>query len=105
MTKLLRNDPDRRMDTVVSMAPGDFPIADFDKLDRGKFPFWIEALRDAEASTRLLRRRLESMVEGTSRTCPICSRDVFGRADRVYCGATCRKRAGRGAPYHHRADE
>lgn len=98
MPRTLRNDPDRRMNNVVMMARScDVPIADLDKLDRRQLPFWIEALREAEASTRLLRRRLESMVEGTSRTCPICSRDVVGRADRTYCGATCRKRAGRAA--------
>ena len=95
MSRTLRLDPDRRMDNVVRMAAASFPEADFGRLDPAKLPFWIAALREAEASTRLLRKRLESLAEGSTRTCPVCSCDVVGRADRVYCGSTCRQRARR----------
>ena len=67
---------------------------DWGALDRSEVPVWIEQLRDAERDLRQLRRRLESLDAG-DRRCPGCGQAVAGRADRVYCGATCRQRARR----------
>ena len=62
----------------------------------GNLDWWIEELRNAETSVRLLRKRLEALRDGTApRVCPGCGKPVTGRADAVYCGTTCRVRAHR----------
>lgn len=96
MAKQLRNDPDRRMHSVVINAAASFPAADLPHLDRGHLPNWIDGLREAEASTRRLRYQLEDMLREQERRCHACGGPVVGRRDRVYCGATCRQRGHRG---------
>lgn len=94
MAKILRNDPNRRMDNVAGSRVGLdlFPEQDYAKLDPTFLPVWIDQLRDAEAAARRLRGRLESMLSEDRRSCPVCTGIVTGRADRVYCGSTCRQR-------------
>ncbi len=91
-----RHDVNQRMlDSVMSLDPGPDPHVDLSRLDRERFPEWIAVLRSAEANTRALRHRLEDAFVGTERHCPVCDVAVTGRADRVYCSATCRQRARR----------
>jgi hypothetical protein len=92
MGRRLKNDPDRRMDNVVIMAAASFPEDDLALLDRALLPGWIEALKEAEASTRRLRYRLESLAEDQARQCRTCGGPVVGRRDRVYCSHACRQR-------------
>lgn len=97
MARTLKHDADKRMGWVVTNAnPEGFPDADLAKLDRDRLPAWIEELKQAEAATRLLRYRLEDLLREQERRCHACGGPVTGRRDRVYCGATCRKRANRG---------
>lgn len=65
------------------------------ELNRKHFPWWIAELKAAETNLRVLRTRLEEMTTGQERHCPVCGEVVSGRADRVYCGSTCRQRARR----------
>jgi hypothetical protein len=93
-------DPVRRMTEIVlfqGIPAEHWPdtelaeLADDDNLD-----WWIGHLREAEASTRRHRKRLEALRDGAlSRACPGCGGPVAGRADAVYCGSTCRVRAHR----------
>ena len=80
----------------AGVGPGDvrehIPLS---QLDREQFPWWIDALREAEASIRRLRGQLEAVLADDGRRCPVCDAAVTGRADRRYCGATCRQRARR----------
>src|SRR5260370_27386411 len=47
--------------------------------------WWISHLREAEASIRRHRKRLEALQDGIApRVCPGCGRLVAGRADAVY---------------------
>lgn len=94
--RLLRLDPDRRMEMVVTSAAADFPAEDLPKLDREQLPAWIDGLREAEAATRQLRYKLEALARGGERKCWACGGPVVGRSDRVYCSATCRQRGHRG---------
>jgi hypothetical protein len=92
MTRRLKNDPDRRMDKVVIMAAGSFPEYDLALLDRALIPGWIEALKQAEASTRRLRYQLQELAQEQGRQCWTCDGPVTGRRDRVYCSNACRQR-------------
>jgi len=65
------------------------------QLNREHFPWWIAALKAAETNLRALRTRLEEAVAMQERRCRVCGGVVSGRADRVYCGSTCRQRARR----------
>jgi hypothetical protein len=91
------------MDNVVvaSNVTG-FPDEDIPKLDRAKIPYWTSELRNAEASIRRLRLRLEALVSSDTRVCPECSGAVTGRPDRIYCSGACRQRAYRRGPGRER---
>jgi RNA polymerase-binding transcription factor DksA len=69
----------------------------WDQLDRSQVPTWIELVRDGERQLRQLRSRLEALQEGDARRCAACGQPISGRADRRYCGATCRQRSHRKA--------
>ena len=52
--------------------------------------WWIGHLREAEASIRRHRKRLEALRDGIApQVCPGCGGPVAGRADAVYCGSAC----------------
>jgi hypothetical protein len=96
----LRNDPERRMTEVViaqGFPDGFWPGSELAKLaGNDNLGWWIGHLREAEASIRRHRRRLEALRDGsTPRACPGCGGPVAGRADAVYCGPACRVRAHR----------
>ena len=96
----LRNDPVRRMTEAViaqGFAGGSWPDSELAKLaGNDNLGWWIGHLREAEASIRLHRKRLEALRDGIPpRTCPGCGGPVAGRADAVYCGPACRVRAHR----------
>lgn len=104
MSRVLKDDHTGRMTRLVLAAGAAEPVSDDDpnpidlsRLDREQLPWWIDHLKQAEASTRQLRRQLESLLAGDSRLCPVCDRAVTGRQDRIYCGAACRQRARRTA--------
>ncbi len=67
----------------------------WDTLDRSQLPLWIDLLREGEQGLRQLRLRLEALDAGQDRRCAVCGEPITGRADRAYCGATCRQRARR----------
>jgi len=94
---LLKNDPDRRMHGVMEQTSAFFPPGDFSKLDPHNFDHWIVTLRRNEAALRLLRKRLEALQAGSTRTCAYedCGRQVTGRADKRYCNSECRVQAHR----------
>lgn len=101
MPGTLKTDLNLRMETIVLSAGVGQDIEehiDLSRLDREQFGWWIAALREAEADIRHLRRRLEDERDATSRRCLVCDIAVTGRADRVYCSATCRQRARRRRP-------
>lgn len=96
----LRNDPVRRMTEAVitqGFAGGSWPDSELAKLaGNDNLGWWIGHLREAEASIRLHRKRLEALRDGIPpRTCPGCGGPVAGRADAVCCGPACRVRAHR----------
>ena len=95
----LRNDPDRQLLNVVQGAGVHevvFDRLDLSRLDREQLPRCVEELRRAETEVRRLRGRIEAFLADSERRCPVCDTAVTGRADQVYCGATCRQRARRG---------
>jgi ferredoxin len=93
----LKNDPDRRMDMLVTNTNVLFPLKDFEHLNRKNLDYWITELRKGETSVRHLRKRLEALRDGSERTCPACGRPVTGRPDAIYCTTNCRVRAHRQA--------
>ncbi len=103
MARVLKDDHTGRMtEMVMSYGGGEYldpfgPPAELDasRLDREHLAGWVAHLQEAEANTRRLRRQLEALESGAARTCPECDTAVTGRADQVYCGATCRQRARR----------
>ncbi len=98
--KQLRNDPDELMRGVVQGAGISevfFGRLDLSRLDRERLPWCIEELRKGEAEVRRFRGRIEAFLADSERHCPACGAVVTGRADRRYCGATCRQRARRAA--------
>lgn len=68
---------------------------DIQALTRKNLPHWIAELRESEAMTRRLRKRLEALQDEIEKPCPVCGRPVAGRSDAVYCGSSCRLRAHR----------
>jgi len=102
----LRNDPVRRMNDLV-IAQG-FPAEFWPDSELAQFAgndnlgWWIGHLREAEASIRRHRKRLEALRDGIPpRVCPGCGGPVAGRADAVYCGSACRVRAHRARAQPH----
>ena len=96
--KQLRNDPEWQMLNTVqgSRIPEVvFDRLDLSRIDREQLPRYIDELRKGEAEVRRLRYRLEAFLDDSERHCPVCDTAVTGRADQVYCGATCRQRARR----------
>jgi hypothetical protein len=98
--RYLRNDPERRMTEAViaqGFPPEFWPGSELAKLaGNDNLGWWIGHLREAEASIRRHRRRLEALRDGSMpRACPGCGGPVAGRADAVYCGPACRVRAHR----------
>jgi hypothetical protein len=95
----LKYDPVRRMtELVISQGiPAGFTDAELAQLAGDEnLGWWIGHLREAEASIRRHRKRLEALRDGTApRACPGCGGPVAGRADAVYCGSACRVRAHR----------
>ncbi len=96
----LKHDPVRRMTELV-LSQG-FPAEFWPDSELAQFAgndnlgWWIGHLREAEASIRRHRKRLEALRDGiTPRVCPGCGGPVAGRADAVYCGSACRVRAHR----------
>lgn len=92
-----RTPNDRMTEVVLGANIGDnaASLLSLSHLKREHFPWWIAALKAAETNLRALRTRLEEMVAMQERRCPVCDAVVSGRADRVYCGSTCRQRARR----------
>jgi len=104
MARILKDDVDGRMDVVVAIAGLDPAASEYlertilPRLDPTKLAGWVEGLREAEASIRHLRQRLEELQpEAQGRTCPQCGLLVSGRADRIYCSSRCRVRQHRKA--------
>ena len=99
MAQALKDDHTGRMWAYVLAHPnmpwGQQPHPDLSRVDREQLASMVEHLREAEASTRDLRRRLEGLLDDEARLCPECGTSVTGRADAVYCGARCRQRARR----------
>jgi len=95
----LKNDPDRRMATVVENTHAHMVEKDIQQLTRANLDHWIAELRTGEQMVRQLRRRLEALRDQSERSCPECSRPVTGRPDAVYCGSHCRVRAYRKAQH------
>jgi hypothetical protein len=103
MAEILKDDHTGRMESIVLHTGGGRyfdpfgPPTNLDpsRLDREQLPWWIENLKEAEANIRRLRGRLEAILDGSERRCPVCDTAVTGRADQLYCGATCRQRARR----------
>lgn len=100
MAKRLKDDHTGWMQDIVMSYPdvlrwSDAARCDLSRLDREQIPWWVDHLRRAEASARLLRGQLEALAEGLDRRCPVCDVAVTGRADQVYCGARCRQSARR----------
>jgi hypothetical protein len=96
----LKYDPVRRMtESVLSQGfpAGVWPDSELAKLaGDDNLGWWIGHLREAEASIRRHRKRLEALRDGAAaRACPGCGGPVAGRADAVYCGSVCRGRAHR----------
>lgn len=91
------NSNDRVAGLVEGLDPGADPLWFIytSNLDRAQMPEWIEQLREAETNVRLLRHQILALLSGEERHCPICDKAVTGKANRVYCGATCRQRARR----------
>ncbi len=99
----LKYDPVRRMtELVLSQGfPAEFwPDSELAKLaGNDNLGWWISHLREAEASIRRHRKRLEALQDGIApRVCPGCGGLVAGRADAVYGGSPCRVRAHRARP-------
>jgi hypothetical protein len=93
----LKNDPDRRLDALVTRTKVFLAPKDLDQLTRKNLDHWITELREGETSVRHLRKRLEALRDGVERTCPACGRPVTGRPDAIYCTTECRVRAHRQA--------
>jgi hypothetical protein len=74
-----------------------WPDADLAQFAGDQNLIWsIGHLREAEASLRRFRKRLEALRDGDPpRLCPGCGAPVTGRADAVYSGTSCRVRAHR----------
>ncbi len=108
MARALKDDHTGRMaEVVLSYGGGGYfdpfgPPSHIDpsRLERERLAEWINHLREAEANTRRLRRHLEALDSDAARTCPECGTAVTGRADQVFCGATCRQRARRAEGHH-----
>jgi hypothetical protein len=58
---------------------------------------WMaDALREAEARVRLLRRSVEQrLADADPRPCPQCRKPITGRPDKMYCSGRCRQEAHR----------
>ena len=96
----LKYDPVRRMTGLVLSQgfPAEFwPDPELAKLaGNDNLAWWIGHLREAEASIRRHRKRLEALRDGIApRVCPGCGSPVAGRADALYCRSACRVRAHR----------
>ena len=103
----LKYDPVRRMTELVlsqGFPAGFWPDSELAKLaGNDGLGWWIGHLREAEASIRRHRKRLEALRDGIApRVCPGCGGPVVGRADAVYCGPVCRVRAHRARAQNHR---
>ena len=103
----LKYDPVRRMTELVlsqGFPAGSWPDSELVTLAGSDDLGWrIGHLRQAEASIRRHRKRLEALRDGiVPRTCPGCGGPVAGRADAIYCGAACRVRAHRARAQNHR---
>jgi hypothetical protein len=96
LKQALRDRTGPAADGEITADTTGFPGAS--QLDRSRMPVWIEQLRDAEAGIRQLRLALQAMVDEVERVCIVCGTPIVGRADKVLCSATCRKRFNRGAP-------
>lgn len=113
MARVLKDDHTGRMWQAVLSFPGGISldplrVEEASRIDREQIPGMVAHLREAEANTRRLRGQLEALLNDSDRRCPVCDVAVTGRADQVYCGATCRQRArrldevvrqGRGLPW------
>jgi len=98
MRNTRRFDSNRIISTIVDGLDGtrmSIDVIDYEAVDREQMPRWIDGLRQAESSLRRLRTQLEAILTDSERRCPVCDTAVTGRADQVYCGATCRQRAHR----------
>jgi hypothetical protein len=91
-----RNDADRQMTDVLMMSTlRDVPVyIALAELDRGRLPWYIDMLREAESNAKRLRLQLQALHAGSAGCCPGCGTAVT-RVDHVYCGARCRQSAGR----------
>jgi hypothetical protein len=98
MAKTLSTDVPLRLILVAQSVAdcADFPDADLRRVSHESLLSALELVRQGETRTRQFRARLEALLDG-SRTCAFCGRAIAGRSDRVYCGATCRKKANREA--------
>jgi hypothetical protein len=57
-------------------------------------PWMADALREAEARVRRLRRQVEDRLAGAeARQCARCRKPLTGRPDRKFCSDTCRQAA------------
>lgn len=100
MSRILRNDPARRVqDVVLSSHTGGFTDADLDAVDPADAEWMAEHLAGAARSLHQLRKRLLSRAGHPptvlARPCAACGGSMTGRQDQRYCSSACRQRAHR----------
>ena len=104
MARTLKDDHQGRLWDLVLTFPNDEDssddpaeyLPDLSRIDREQISQMVAHLQGAERTVRDLRRHLEAARDHREvQRCAECGRSVTGRAEKKYCGATCRQRAKR----------
>jgi plasmid stabilization system protein ParE len=101
-----RPSPQERLENVVLSCGVDDGYWSDAALQRLDIQRWmVDELREAEASVRRLRGRLEAAMNTDARRCDHCGELLGGRADRRTCSNPCRQAVFRKRQHSRLRDE